>query len=105
MVGFQLGSAAAGLASPHRALNASRCEHPDCLKARLSQLRACKTEFAQSSQLVRYRKYAKIERTRNDGSTYVEVRRTIPTRQISYALSRTAPHQLTPPHFARYSPI
>jgi len=49
------------------------CDHVDCLKKKLEQLRACKTEFADSDTLVRYRKYAKMERTRNDGSKYTEV--------------------------------
>ena len=51
------------------------CDHVDCLKKKLEQLRACKTEFADSDTLVRYRKYAKMERTRNDGSKYTEVPR------------------------------
>jgi|TARA_B110001469_G_scaffold122891_2_gene134143 hypothetical protein len=48
------------------------CDHEGCLKKRLQQLRACKTEFADSGPLIRYKKYAKMPRTRNDGSEYTE---------------------------------
>ena len=34
------------------------CNDPKCLKAKLKLLRTCKTEFAQSSVKVRYRKYS-----------------------------------------------
>jgi hypothetical protein len=50
------------------------CDHDECLKKKLELLRACPTEFGESAKLVRYRKYANMERTRNDGSTYTEVR-------------------------------
>ena len=50
------------------------CDHEGCLKKRLQQLRACKTEFADSGPLVRFRKYAKMPRTRNDGTEYTEAR-------------------------------
>ena len=40
---------------------------------KLEQLRACKTEFANSAALVRYRKYMKMPRVRNDGTEYFEV--------------------------------
>ena len=49
------------------------CEDPSCLKTRLEQLGACMTEFKASADPVRFRKYAKMERTRNDGSPYTEV--------------------------------
>mmetsp|Transcript_63625 Transcript_63625/g.189666 ORF Transcript_63625/g.189666 Transcript_63625/m.189666 type:complete len:828 (+) Transcript_63625:1660-4143(+) len=49
------------------------CDDPDCLKARLQQLRACKTEFNDSTERVRHRKYSKMPRTRNDGTEYFEV--------------------------------
>ena len=52
---------------------AGECELPECLKAKLELLRACLTEFAKSDGLVRYRKYAKMHRTRNDGTPYTEV--------------------------------
>ena len=48
------------------------CDGPSCLQARLEQLRACKTEFAKSTGLVRYRKYLKMDRVRNDGTPYTE---------------------------------
>ena len=47
--------------------------YSDCLKSKLEQLRRCRTEFADSNVKVRYRKYAKMRRTRNDGSEYFEV--------------------------------
>lgn len=50
------------------------CDKPECLKVRLEKLRECKTEFADSDELVRYRKYCKMPRTRNDGSEYTEAR-------------------------------
>lgn len=50
------------------------CDHDECLKKKLELLRSCKTEFAESDKLVRFRKYAKMERTRNDGSPYTEAR-------------------------------
>ena len=62
------------------------CDHVDCLKKKLEQLRACKTEFADSDTLVRYRKYAKMERTRNDGSKYTEV----PRARVSRLAPRSA---------------
>ena len=49
------------------------CAHVDCLEAKLEQLRGCKTEFEDSTKKVRYRKYAKMNRTRNDGTEYSEV--------------------------------
>jgi hypothetical protein len=49
------------------------CNCPECLKSKLVLLRKCKTEFAASHILVRYRKYAKMNRTRNDGTEYTEV--------------------------------
>lgn len=49
------------------------CAQPGCLAARLTLWRACKTEHAESGALVRYRKYAKMPRTRGDGTEYFEV--------------------------------
>ena len=50
------------------------CDHECCLKKKLQLLRACETEFADSNTPVRYRKYAKMPRTRNDGTEYTEAR-------------------------------
>ena len=47
------------------------CGSADCLKAKL---RKCKIEFADSNERVHYRKYAKMARTRNDGTEYYEAR-------------------------------
>ena len=49
------------------------CNHEDCLKAKMEKLRNCKTEFSDSTQKVRYRKYAKMPRKRNDGTEYFAV--------------------------------
>jgi hypothetical protein len=49
------------------------CSSVDCLAAKLKKLRACNTEFDTSETQVRYRKYAKMPRKRNDGTEYEEV--------------------------------
>lgn len=54
------------------------CEGAECLKARLELVRKCKTEFAESSKKVRFRKYAKMDRVRNDGTPYTEARALAP---------------------------
>eukprot|EP00964_Phaeocystis_antarctica_P159292 scaffold130272_cov36-Phaeocystis_antarctica.AAC.2 len=76
------------------------CDHVDCLKKKLEQLRACKTEFADSDTLVRYRKYAKMERTRNDGSKYTEV----PRARVSRLAPRSASghRSCSPMHTPKY---
>ena len=43
------------------------CECDECLLKKLELLRACETEFADSTEMVRYRKYMKMPRTRSDG--------------------------------------
>ena len=48
------------------------CDCGDCLAAKLEKLRACNTEFSGALQKIRYRKYVKMPRTRNDGSEYHE---------------------------------
>ena len=64
------------------------CDHADCFKTKLEELRACETEFADSNQLIRYRKYAKMPRTRNDGSEYTEAR---PTPRAPRPVPRAIP--------------
>ena len=49
------------------------CDKEECLKMKLKQLRACKIEFPDSSDQIRYRKYSKMPRTRSDGTEYTEV--------------------------------
>ena len=49
------------------------CSSADCLAAKLKKFRACNTEFDTSETQVRYRKYAKMPRKRNDGTEYEEV--------------------------------
>jgi hypothetical protein len=53
------------------------CDAEECLKAKLEQLHACKIEFPESTSrptgLVRYRKYVKMPRKRNDGSEFFEL--------------------------------
>ena len=48
------------------------CTEIGCLLTKLELLRECSTEFADSTTLVRYRKYVKMLRFRNDGSEYHE---------------------------------
>ena len=48
------------------------CTEVDCLASKLALLRDCLTEFADSTEKVRYRKYVKMLRFRNDGSEYYE---------------------------------
>ena len=50
------------------------CEKEACLAFKLDQLGECPTECGKDDgEMVRYRKYAKMDRTRNDGTEYTEV--------------------------------
>ena len=49
------------------------CDSPDCIAAKLEQIRKCKTEFSGSNEKIRYRKYVKMTRFRSDGSEYHEI--------------------------------
>jgi len=48
------------------------CNQPECLKAKLELLRKCLTEFANSDIMIKFRKYLKMPRIRNDGTPYSE---------------------------------
>ena len=69
----------------------SECNNPGCLAAKLEEVRECKIEFAETDKKVRFRKYAKMPRKRNDGTEYTETEfvyvEETETTFVSYMLS------------------